>query len=66
MGFSNRDFIDKLIYFKHNNAYYIYITQAPDELLPPKKDIVRAISIAGMYKIEMNAQGTGVYYKAAL
>ena len=64
MGFSNRDFLDKLIYFKHGSTFYIYVSAVPDEVFPQKKDLVRAVSIAGLYKIEV--EGEGCWYRAAL
>lgn len=32
MNFKNRDFLEKRIFFKHNGAYYIYLTFIPDEV----------------------------------
>ena len=37
LNFKNRDFIEKRIFFKHNDTYYIYITFVPDEIYPPTK-----------------------------
>ena len=32
LNFKNRDFIDKRLFFKHEGAYYIYISACPDEV----------------------------------
>lgn len=57
LNFKNRDFLDKRIFFKHQGAYYIYITSVPDQVQPATKDLVRSKSIVGSLKIYKTNEG---------
>ena len=63
MGFKNWDFVEKRIFFKDKDASYIYLSYIPDkvpliindhflQILPPKKEAVRAKTIFGCFKAE--------------
>ncbi|CDW80080.1 UNKNOWN [Stylonychia lemnae] len=66
LNFKNRDFLDKRIFFKHEGAYYIYITSAPDSVKPPTNQNQRAKSVVGCFKIMQTPDKKGVKMMGAL
>jgi hypothetical protein len=65
MNFKSRDFLDKRIYFKHDDTYYIYCSEVPNTLKAPEKEFERGSTAMALFKIRADPSSGSVHFWSA-
>ena len=48
----DRDFVEKMLIFQHNGAYYIYYSSIPDKFFPPQSGYTRGYTMYAVNRIK--------------
>eukprot|EP00826_Nyctotherus_ovalis_P049612 TRINITY_DN6011_c0_g1_i13.p1 TRINITY_DN6011_c0_g1~~TRINITY_DN6011_c0_g1_i13.p1 ORF type:complete len:291 (-),score=83.65 TRINITY_DN6011_c0_g1_i13:50-922(-) len=54
----NRDFVEKMIIFQHNGAYYIYYSSIPDKFCPKRSGYTRGYTMYAVNRIKREGNKT--------
>lgn len=56
LNFKSRDFLDKRIYFKHADAFYIYVSDVPDTVKGKEKEYERGQTVFSLFEIKYDKE----------